>query len=747
MKKFILVVMVFLGFIRAIEIDVKYLQSRVVNNPNDIKDRFLLAKYFMQEHDYALSIKYLSEILRVEPQNNLATSLYKKAIFLSNLSKKTAMPHADVNSQLLKIYNTLGDTEFLVNYVGCLQYGVDLYTETHILAAKIFYDRNQLKKSQLILNKLRDQNNPKIKELKAKIKIKKYENALNNNPSSVNDLVYTLNQMSSGNQTILKLKSLLDKYPNNNNLRLSLAQNLYWKGRISEAKDILEPIKNLNQTTKTLYQNLTNGEQNKEKNQLLQRAQLLVSQKRYKDAIYEYKRYYDTYHDKNVLKNIGEIYYLYDDKKLAVPYLKEYLKVVPKDDTARYQLAIIYEKNRDYQNAIKEFYKVANHPNQLYFDAKYHYAFNLMKTKTDDNWAKAKSVLTSLTHQLSYKKDAKSRALQKYVDSLLVAVSKPLLKPSKYKDIYLTEGSKKNPIFSDVFSVNNIVYANKPKSLKKRKFSNKKNLYLESNFVSDSDIRYKNYKVGIDNLTLSRGVRAGIEVNNYNFKDSIDSLNGNGVTLLANSKKFSGGVEFAKVGSLSILSPFVSVKGYLGIHRLKAELAYTNGVFLNYKTCMVKNKVNTIHFGMSDSFLMDNLQSAYFAVDFNHYDDNNDNIFAHIYLPFFYSKSANITHILALSENYEHNSNTDSCSNPVKTYDVTSLEYKPSIAFSNGNLQLGIKPGYSFENNEKIFSYSLDGNYNFTKEFMMNINCEQTTSKYTSQKATSCGVNFVQEFD
>ncbi len=714
MKKFLLIIMVFLGLLRAIEIDVEYLKSRVANSPSDIKDRFLLAKYFMREHSYTLSKKYLSEVLSVKPHNDLATILYKRANFLENLSKKTAMFGADVNSQLLKVYNTSGDTEFLVSYVGCLQNGVDLQTNTHVLAAKIFYKRNQLKKSLLILNKLRDQNNPKIVELKSKIKLKEYENSLSRDPKSVDNLVYTLNQTSSKNQTISKLKSLLNKYPNNNKLRLSLAQNLYWDGRLNEAKHTIEPIKNLNQTTITLYQKLVRNEQDKYKNQLLQKAQILTSQKRYKDAILVYK---------------------------------EYLKISPDDDTAKYQLASIYEKNKDYQNAIVEFSKVANHQNSLYYDAKYHYAYNLIQTKKDEDWAKAKTTLTSLTHELSYKRDAKSQTLQTYVDSLLVAVNKPILKPTKYKDIYLSEGSHKIPAFSDVFSINNIVYANKPNSLKKRKYTAKKNLYLGINSISDSDIRYQNYKVGVDNIALSNGVRSSIEVNSYNFKDSFDSLNGSGVTLEAYTKRFSGGVEFAKVGSLSILSPYASLKGSVGIHSLRADLAYTNGVFLNYKTCMVKNKVNVTHFGLSDDVLLDNLQSAHFGVDFNHYDDNNNNIFAQMYLPFFYKKSSKMTHILALGENYEHNSNLKSCSNPVESYDVTSLEYKPSITFSQGNLQLGLKPGYSFKTKEKIFSYSLQGNYNFTREFMMNLNCEQTTSKYSSQKATSCGLNFVQDFD
>ncbi len=747
MKKFILIVMVFLGSIRAIEIDVNYLESCVANNPSDIRDRYLLAKYFIKEHNYTLSKKYLSEILKVKYHDKLAVRLYKKVSFLSTLSKKTAMPHADVNNQLLKVYNSSGDTEFLVSYVGCLQNGVDLYTNTHILAAKIFYKRKQFKKSLLILNKLRDQNNPKIKELKSKIKLKNYENSLGKDPKSVDNLVYTLNQTNNKNQTISKLKFLLSKYPNNNKLRLALAQNLYWDGRLNEAKNIIQPIKNLNQTTRTLYKNVTSIEQNKKKSELLQKAQILASKKRYKEAISSYKKYYSLYHDVKVLKNIGDIYYFYDDKKLAIPYLKDYLRLVSNDDTARYQLASIYEKNKDYKNAIVEFSKVANHPNSLLFDAKYHYAYNLMQTKTDENWAKAKATLTSLTRELSYKRDAKSQTLQHYVDSLLVAVNKPILKPTRYKDIYLSEGSHKIPAFNDVFSVNNIVYANKPNSLKKRKYTNKKNLYLGINSISDSDIRYQNYKVGVDNLALSSGIRSSIEVNNYNFKDSVDSLNGSGVTLEAYSKRFSAGVEFSKVGSLSILSPYASLKGSVGIHSLRAELAYTNGVFLNYKTCMVKNKVNVTHFGLSDDVLLDNLQSAHFGVDFNHYDDNNNNIFAQMYLPFFYKKSSNIAHILALSENYEHNSNLKSCSNPVETYDVTSLEYKPSIDFSNGNLQLGLKPGYSFKSKEKIFSYSLQGNYNFTREFMMNLNCEQTTSKYSSQKATSCGLNFVQDFD
>ena len=747
MKKFILIVVVFLGSLGAIEIDVKYLQGRVASDPSDIKDRYLLAKYFIKEHNYAYAKKYLSEILKVKPHENLAAMLYKKVNFLENLSKKSALNKADVNNQLLKIYNTSGDTEFLVSYVGCLQNGVDLYTDTHILAAKIFYKRGEYKKSKLILSKLRNQNNPKIKELKSKIKLKEYENSINKNPQSVDNLVYTLNQTGSKNQTILKLKSLLNKYPNNNKLRVSLAQNLYWDGRLNEAKNIIEPIKNLNQTTRTLYTNITSVEQNKQKSMLLQKAQILVSQKRYKEAIATYKEYYSVYHDSSVLKNIGEIYYFYDDKKLAVPYIKDYLTRFPNDDTARYQLATIYEKNRDYQNAIVEFSKVANHPNPLYYDAKYHYAYNLMKTKTDENWEKAKTTLTTLTRELSYKKDAKSRALQNYVDSLLVAVSKPRLKPTRYKDIYLSEGSHKIPSFSDVFSVNHIVYANKPHSLKKRKHSSKKNLYLGINSISDSDIRYQNYKVGVDNLALSSGVRSSIEVNNYHFKDLADKLNGNGVTLEAYSKSFSVGVEFAKVGSLSILSPYASVKGLVGIHSLKAELAYTNGIFLNYRSCMVKNKINVTHFGLSDDVLLDNLQSAHFGVDLNHYDDNNDNIFAQMYLPFFYKKSSKIAHILALGESYEHNSNLESCSNPVESYDVTSLEYKPSITFSQGNLQLGLKPGYSFKTKEKIFSYSLQGNYNFTKEFMMNLNCEQTRSRYSSQKATSCGINFMQEFD
>ncbi len=79
MKKILtLIFFIFFTIGYAFDLDVTTLMKKVSNNPNDIENRLVLARYFLEKNQYEEAKKLLKEILKVEPTNKYAKSMLQK---------------------------------------------------------------------------------------------------------------------------------------------------------------------------------------------------------------------------------------------------------------------------------------------------------------------------------------------------------------------------------------------------------------------------------------------------------------------------------------------------------------------------------------------------------------------------------------------------------------------------------------------------------------------------------------------
>ena len=539
-----------------------------------------------------------------------------------------------------------------------------------------------------------------------------------------------------------KAKDKKERY----NLLKRLAYAYKHLGEDEKADKLFAKLRILNPQDKELIAYQVSASQN-ENYLLLQSAVNAHKKGDYLAAITDYERYYEKTQDPKIAKEIAEIYYfnLTDKETLAFPYFKAYLEAFPDDTLLRYHYASLFEKKKRYTQSIPEFQKIMQNPNAKEYDlARYHCANSLMKTFKDSDWLQARKILRTLVQELNERADPKEKDLLKYSSNLLKIAKGPIRKPTRYKDIVLTEGAHKIVDRKSVFPLEDVEFHAKPsKKILFDRNANKRKLWVGVDYVDDKVMRFYNAKVGVQNLLVAKGVHYNITLEKFTF-DSIKKHKGTGAFLEAATDTLSVGLGIEKFENFTSVVPKLSWKTSLGNHSLFADFYYRNGAFTNYRGCMVSQELSVYHLGLYDKIVQDDLNFMEWGLDINRYDDKNVNLYGQLTYPLYYTRLWGIEHNVVFNENIEYNSKINVCSRPADFYDAGYLKYQPIYRFAQGEIRGSVGAGYSFKGKEPIYSYGLGIDYTIGNFVTLDFSCESLQSSFTTDTMDFCHLNLVQ---
>ena len=866
MKKIFYLLCSSLSILWSIDLDVKFLEKTAIQNPDNIGNMVLLAKYYIQNQNYPAAQLYLHRILNKDPYHKIAKKLQKETnlgIKLQKLLPNTNLQNPfDIEADLTKYFNDKSYNKVLSIYKLLNNLHISLTPFTHLLAAESSIKAGQESLAQKIWktqklphtnrilalqtyfdaqkgNLVKAYNNlqtikkthiqsPIITNIETMIHHKEQqrlqETAQNvqtsNSFQTLQDYVYLLNKQNKKIAALRAVKTFLKKNPNNFQAKVLLVKLYYWNGYLNKAFHTLYPIRKTNNETRKLYANIlydkgdyihalvylpeavkytqnnttehynlkkrlafayayTDKKERAEKlfRQLLQqhpndheikqfqsdlaRQNLLKTannyyrKKAFPKALEYYKAYFEHTKDPKIAKEIAEIYYFTQHRyKESLPFYKIYLNKFSNDELIRFHYASALEKTKQYKTAADEFGKIiACKDPHLCHLARYHESYALMKTQKESDWLKARKLLQRLTQTLAQSQlSQKEQELNKFVKVLYKTAQGEIKKPTYYKDIVLTEGSKKDLDVKSVFANLDIVSTTKPSletllDLSKSPQKAKPSLQFQMDYVHDSEVRYRNYQTKIANLMTVNGIRYSAAAKKYLFNfNNHPNVKGKGFTLYMQNGTLQLGIGVKEIGDFNTLVPELTWSPIYGAHNLYFDLFYQNGVFVNYRNCMIANKTNVLHAGINDRILMDNFDYTEISLSLNAYEDGNINAYGMFMYPFYNFRLLGLDHKLLFNENIDYNSKTDICYSPAALYDSTYLIYNPKITFDNGSLEIRLGKGYSFKNRENISSYVIKGDYRVNNIASMELNCERIQSSFTSDDIDYCTFNIIQEW-
>ena len=814
MKKIMTSTLCLLTLSHAIEIDIPFVTDQVTHNKQDVSNRTLLVKYYMQHANVAKARQYTQEILQIDAKNSFAQGVKKRLDFIASLQDYVGDKSLSVVEGLNKLYQEKDYKGFLSFYEQSLNEKVRLDAKIDLAAAFSYANIGEYEKSKQLLSKHDYGSTAAIRKLKEKIEFHTLKTRLNdpNNPQALDDYVYLLGKKGDENATIKELQKLVQNSPENVRARILLAQKLYWGKDLKGAFHTLYRVRNSSHESQRLYANILydmkdythalyflpkvaqaekdekvryellkreayalvqvgkkeqaelifkklsqlnpndhevqNYQAAREKNALLSGAVAAHKVKNFTKAVSLYVRYYALTHDPKIAKEIAEIYYFNKKQKRSFSYFKDYLRAYPQDTLIWFHYASALEHEKRYHDSIFAFNQVLKHPRAKEFNlALYHGANALMHTYKDRDWVKARGMLEALVRKLKRYPKASEKSLLKYASDLLKTARGPIRKPTKYKDIILTEGSYKfiNP--ADVFAAEDIRFENHPstKLLLRKNGLQKTAAWMDMNYVNDADITHHRYRIGVDNIFQTGDFKWAASLGQFSF-EGVSSQEGFEGDIEVENDTFSFGVGIQHFDTFDTFVPRVGWKSAAGDHNIFIEANYQNGAFMNYRDCMVKNQLGVYHLGFYDSVLLDDLTNMEVGIDYNHFEDNNDNLYGQFTYPLWHTVGLGVEHSFLFNENIEYNSNVDVCSHPVDFYDATYLKYQPKFEFKNGNIALSVAGGYSFDKKEQLLSYGMSGAYSIENFATLSWNCDRLQSSFTSENMTFCHLNVIQDW-
>ncbi len=497
---------------------------------------------------------------------------------------------------------------------------------------------------------------------------------------------------------------------------------------------------------------IRNFTQRRSVDSMLQKAIAAHRAKSYDSALTWYTRYYEKTKDPKIAKEIAEINYLKERYREALPWFERYLATTQKDPLVRFHYATALEKRKRYRESIPHFNRVAEESEgELRYLARYHEAHARMQTQEEREWYRAREELKVLNDTLAQTPSTQFTSLKKYVASLCKTAQGPVLKPTYFKDIVLTEGAKKDLNERTVFSNLEFHSTTRP-SLKTLLHitphrNTKPHLELHADYADDAQTRYLNYRIKVANLMAVNGIRYSAAARRFNLDfHGRGKENGKGFALEVQKGTLSLSLGVTQFEEYNMLEPRLTWAPVYGSHTLYMELAWQNGIFQNYRKCMLTGHTGVLHAALYDRILMENLDHTEIGISINAYEDKNINLNAMLDYPFYTVTAWGIKHTFALNENIEYNSKTDLCYSPSRFYDTTYLKYRPKMDFDNGSLRLSLGSGYAFNSGEGVTSYGLESTYTLHGLATLELNCEQTQSSFTTEDIKYCNFNIIQEW-
>ncbi|QCT94150.1 tetratricopeptide repeat protein [Caminibacter mediatlanticus TB-2] len=244
-----------------LDIDINSIKQYINQHPNDIKNRLIIAKYYLKKGDLNLSKKYINEVLQIDPNNKLAKGLQNQIIYLKkyNTIKNTNNIHTQIKSyyannkytKLLNLYKTIKNANQL-----------SLLSDNELLLiARVAMWEGKYNLSLQILNKIKNKKNLDYYEIAAYDyyylgkynEAKKYFSILyktTNNKEYLEKLIniyFYLNDTNKIKQILLSIKRMFpdiaQKYEQKlKNLEQKEINNLYKNYKQNPSFHTLEPL-------------------------------------------------------------------------------------------------------------------------------------------------------------------------------------------------------------------------------------------------------------------------------------------------------------------------------------------------------------------------------------------------------------------------------------------------------------------------------------------------------------------------
>ena len=358
MKKIVAGLFCLLSMIQAIEIDVPFVKRQVDANQNDVGSRLLLAKYYLQNGEYALAKRYVHEILKIDPTHTLAHKIKNRVEIITDLEEQSGLKNASIGESLHALYQQKKYATVCEFYEKALSMGLSFDSKTDVEVADAYHKVKKDNQALALLAKYHDRDNKKVQKLKREIALAKIEKRLKKGADKalLKDYIFLLRQENDANKVIKILEKMVQKNPKNIEAKIALAENLYWKGDVKKAFHTLYEVRKHNQHSITLYTNILYAMGDYE-HALYYLPQLIQKEKSPKERFILEKKMAFAY------MHVG-------DKEKANKLFKKLLKSHPKDKELRL-LQEDYAKKFLLAEAIR-FHKAKDMEKALDFYRRYH---------------------------------------------------------------------------------------------------------------------------------------------------------------------------------------------------------------------------------------------------------------------------------------------------------------------------------------------------------------------------------------
>ncbi len=462
-----------------------------------------------------------------------------------------------------------------------------------------------------------------------------------------------------------------------------------------------------------------------------------------------YKRYYELTKDLDVAKYLAQTLYFKARYKESLPYFEDYLQRKSDDFFVKYQYAITLQNLQDYKKAAKIYKEILNRKNKNYFDIKYRYAFSLLKLKNEKSWTKAGTIFKELLGELEKEskgdKSEKIQELLKFTKNAYKISQREFLKPTRYKDIYLAEGLKKQyQEYNSTKEATNALIAKAKEEKKVKKLlpktfeqkDNKKNFHIKADYVKDSNgIKSKSVKVSLDKAAKIKNSDIGLYGERFKIEAQKD-YNGfkTGLTVKKKGLKLTLGLNSFD----DFNDPYASIEYETKIynHLLNLFLEYQNAVFFDHDPSLIEKRISAVHFKVSDFIQMIEGREFQGEISLLRYKDGNVRFTPSFSLLFLTNSIKNIKNDLFLTGWYQFYSKTNQNYAQNKIDDATNIEFHSTIPITEKiSFTPKIAGGYSFKSKSFLYGGAFVFDVRINNVASLVIDC--TSNKTKAKKSLS----------
>jgi thioredoxin-like negative regulator of GroEL len=813
----------------SIDIDISVLEQNIQEDENNVPARIVLARNYVSNGNYSGARKLLNDVLKLRKNHVKASQLLKdidKLQQISSLVKSDALSKSSKVTSYFKkllvkkdhksidsIYQTLKRNNIelqkeayrpiIQSYIDTKKYDkAYLITNNSSMASKdIYFFKGQIKELQKdmdsaeefykksinyseekeVVLKLHDlyitTNQPK----KAKLLVNTYFAKYKSNPTykalqeqdeklllkrsdelksiyknsrlfkDFKEYYYELEGLGYKKKAFSGLEEFVKDNPSDEDARLFLAKKYYWSKRVQESFDLLKPVakNSKNSGIKKLYVDL--------KSQLQKPKQAQAKyQKPSQELIID------------GIKHKAETYYFKNDYTNAVVYYEDYFNQTSKDSATRFHYADALSNLKKYPQSEEQYRLVARQKDKLFTLSLFRYAKTLMVQKDDRKWNKARVVVQALKKILAKQQPSKQRDdLILHTDRTWEIVKKPMLKPTKHKDVMLTEIQRK--ILDGNTLVGGRIISKNINSIKSiinpfgQNLDKKIRTTIFGSTLDDESMKNISYGLRIGNIIYTKQSSVSLEVKQSKFESkgsnsrisrsvsySENNSNINSTNRVARTIDATSLTAYYDTKDLSIsagvhsfddmkFSVGLELRSFVGSHDITYGIGYKPGVFIYGMPCMIDDDINVISLSLYDSILLNNLEQAEFTLQINSFTDSNLNINNFIDYPIYKVESGNFKNVFLLSGSYEYNSKDDTCYKSVDFFDGNYLQMRSRYKFGKDSFIEGIgSVGYSFKSSDSLYSYGLKLQVIADDSFDVSIDCRHYQSGYSPDGADEC---------